>query len=95
MRRPHAIGGTIGAAITTVMLVMAVLKDREERQMIAAGLCEAREEAWYQPPPTSICTMRTDEGHCLMWRQYQDDPYLRTFWVCQGGESFWRRKVHD
>jgi len=95
MRRSHAVGGTIGAVITTVMLVMAVLKDREERQMIAAGLCKAREDAWYQPPPTSICTMRTDEGHCLMWRQYQDDPYLRTFWVCQGGESFWRRKVHE
>lgn len=93
MRRDHAVGSAIAAVGLIVMLVLAAMQDREERRMIAAGQCEAREEAWYQPPPTSICTMRTDEGHCLMWRQYQDDPYLRTFWVCQGGQSFWRRKV--
>lgn len=94
MRKTRAFGGVIGAAITAILLIIAIMEDREQQRLIDAGACTAKAEAWYQPPPTSYCSMRSDEGACLMWRQYQSDPYLRTYWVCSGGKSFWRRSVH-
>jgi hypothetical protein len=93
MQKHLIVSGGILSTITMVMLIVTVAQDREQRGLIASGQCEAREDAWYQPPPTSICDMENAQGHCMMWSQIQHDPYLRTYWVCHGKKAFWRRKV--
>lgn len=93
MRASRTIAGLVSGAFTVAVIALAYAQDRKERQLIADGLCEVQHEAWYQPPPTQICTLHDSNGVCQMWTPIPRDPYLRSWWVCQGGETFWRRKV--
>jgi hypothetical protein len=89
------IGGAVGLAFVVIVLILTVVEDREQRRLIATGQCEARGDAWYQPPPSMTCALRDSEGDCRMWQSYQRAPYLRTYWVCSNDTSFWRRTAHE
>lgn len=94
MRR-RELAGIAALALAVTTTIVAVVQDRAQRQLIASGACTASAEAWYQPPATNYCAWSNGDGMCMAWREHRPDPYLRTWWVCEGGKDFWRRKAHE
>lgn len=79
------------AAAFIGVLAVAVTCERREANLIASGRCKQTSTRMYQPPPQQFCTMRNNDGICLVHTYIPRQPYEQTLWVCEEGEKFWRR----
>jgi hypothetical protein len=67
-------------------VVSSVKTSNEQIEMIRADLCDIEDRNLYQPPPTYI---KSGENTMV---PIQQTPYYRVYWVCQDGQTFWRRE---
>lgn len=74
------------------VLILTIRENMHQTEMIRSGMCEISMSQLYTPPPSMICSAYNSDGVCTMYVPVQSDPYMRNYWECSNGESFWRRQ---